>query len=772
MGGSSSQTIGYRYFMGLHMAICHGPVNSINAVYVGKRLLGEGEGTSGITTPITSNATVLINDVNLFGGDQKEGGIYGNLDIELGGSSQGANAYLTSQFGSGTPAFRGVTCVVFRGAPIDIGSVFNLTSFANPEGGGYITAMTPYPKAWAFEVTDIPGGSLNPTKQNINNGSANGAHIIYESLTDPDWGLGYSDADIDLDSFSAAADTLFDEGFGLSLIYSQQSTMEEFIRHVLTHINAVLYPDRQSGKFKLVLIRDDFGDGAGLPVFDESNIASLDFFERPAFAELVNEITINYRKRGDLEDSSITAQDLASIQAQEGIISQTSSFPGIDSADIASRVAVRELRQSSTPLARVRLIANREAWNVNPGDVIKLSWGAYGISEVILRVTAMDYGSLESGLIRIDAIEDVFGLPQNSYITPTDTGWTDTVGPPIVAPSSRLIELPYYVIHTTFTQAEAGAVTSDSAYLQAVTETPSQTTFNVQLNTRIGANDFQPVADGSLTPTAQLANNLNFEDKVNISIVNIKNSNAITPNSYAYLNNEVLRVNSIDLVNNQITIGRGYLDSIPRSHLANDIIYFADGNSAIDPTIYVNGDNVDAKLLTQTSRGILPITNAPTQNITMVGRQSRPYNAAQVRINGQYFPTAFTEEFTIVVTWTHQDRTQQLVVGGQDWYEISLGSPEAGVTYTVEYYNNTTSALLYSEAGLTTTQSSFTPAGGTGTTLDIRIEVYTVRDNEQSLNTFSHVVSYTKPIGIRTLRNASNPTDIRVTQNGDRRITR
>lgn len=763
--------------MGLHMAICHGPVTSVNRVYIGKRLLGEGTGTSGIVNPITSNSTILLSDIDMFGGEKKEGGIYGNMDIELGSDTQIQNTYLTSQYGVNTPAFRGVTCAVFRGAAA--GSESNTKLVANPGGGGYITAMTPYPKPWAFEVTDIPGGTFNPSAQIINPevvgtetiGSANGAHLIYDALTNADWGLGYTEGDLDLPSFTNAANVLFTEQFGLSLIYAQQSTMDEFIRQILTHINAVLYPDRESGKFKLVLIRDDF-DAQAAPLFNESNIASLEFFERPAFAELVNEITISYRRRGDLEDSSITAQDLASVQAQDGIVSQTSDFSGIDNADIAARVAIRELRQLSTPLARVRLIANREAWNVNPGDVIRFSWEAYGISEVVLRVTGMDYGTLESGLVRIDAIEDIFGLPANSYITPVETGWTDSVLPPVAAPSSVLMELPYYVIQTTFSSADAEAVLQEDAYLQAATETPNDVTFNVQLNTRTGSNDFLPVIDGQLTPTAQLVSGLNQTDTTNIPIKNIKFSGSIVINGYAYLNNEVLRIDSVDLTNNLISVGRGYLDSLPQSHLTNDVIYFADSNDAVDPTLYSDGDSVDAKLLTQTSRGILTLADAPTQNLTMVGRQFKPYNAAQIRINGSYFPTAFIDDVFINATWAHQDRTQQLVVGGQDWYNVSLGSPEQGVTYTIEFYDNDTSTLLLSQTGITETMFSFTPSTAVGVLINIRMELYAVRDGEQSLRTFSHTFAYTKPIGVRTLRNASDPADVRVTQNGDRRVTR
>ena len=57
----------------------------------------------------------------------------------------------------------------------------------------------------------------------------NPAHIIYECLTDRTWGRGYSSAEIDDASFRAAADTLYAENFGLSILWDQQQDIEAFI---------------------------------------------------------------------------------------------------------------------------------------------------------------------------------------------------------------------------------------------------------------------------------------------------------------------------------------------------------------------------------------------------------------------------------------------------------------------------------------------------------------------------------------------------------------
>ena len=529
MGGSSSQTIGYRYFMGLHMAVCHGPVDSINQIYVGKRSLE--------ISPQTGNATVQLSQKDLFGGDKKEGGILGDLDVEFGAGGQAVNSYLFDQFGANTPAFRGVTCAVFRETTLT-----GFQDYTSNSGGGYIAAMSPYPKPWAFDVTDIPGGSFNPTKQDIS-GGANGGHIIYDCITDSDWGLGASN--IDNASFTTATTALHTEGLSLSMIYAQQSKIETFIQEVLDHINGVLYTDRTTNNFVLKLIRDDF-DAGSLQVFDETNIVSLMSFERPAYSDLVNEVVFSYRKQGAFDDSTITVQDLASIQAQGAIVSQTSSFSGIDTDANAAIIAARELKQLSTPLARAKLLVNREGWNLNPGDVIKLSWSAYGVVQIILRIINVNYGSLDSGVVLIDTVEDIFGLPENSYIAPVSTGWSDEVAQPVAAPSSVAYELPFFVIQTTFSVADIALLTTNTGRVQVVNENTATAAFNIVLKTRTGASDFEEVAEGQFTPTATLNGALNRTDKLSIPVNNFKGgAGGVTVGSYAYLNGESLRIDDV-----------------------------------------------------------------------------------------------------------------------------------------------------------------------------------------------------------------------------------
>ena len=91
-----------------------------------------------------------------------------------------------------------------------------------------------------------------------------------------------------------------------------------------------------------------------------------------------------------------------------------------------------------------------------------------------------------------------------------------------------------------------------------------------------------------------------------------------------------------------------------------------------------------------------------------------------------------------------------------------------GVLYEVRYYDDAGAILLFTDSNISGTTSSFTPASAVGVPFDVRIEMDAIRDATfANTTTFSHVVTFTKPLGIRVLETG---TDDRVTEVGDRRI--
>jgi hypothetical protein len=124
-GKGGDVTIGYRYNLGMHMALAHGPFDNVNEIKVDGRVawVGLNEGT-----------TITVNAPTLFGGDKREGGVSGDVDMEFGGSAQLPNDYLSSVLPGANPAYRGVACAVLKQAYM---------------------GNNPYLKPWSFRASRI-----------------------------------------------------------------------------------------------------------------------------------------------------------------------------------------------------------------------------------------------------------------------------------------------------------------------------------------------------------------------------------------------------------------------------------------------------------------------------------------------------------------------------------------------------------------------------------------------------------------------------------------
>lgn len=130
--GSKKTTIGYKYYMGLHMGLCRGPIDAIRQIRVGNKVAWTGK--------ITSNQTLQISQPKLFGGELQEGGIDGTLHVMFGQRDQPRNDALAAMLGGLVSAFRGVVTTFFD---------------------GYVCAMSPYPKEWSYMVQKTKAGWHN-----------------------------------------------------------------------------------------------------------------------------------------------------------------------------------------------------------------------------------------------------------------------------------------------------------------------------------------------------------------------------------------------------------------------------------------------------------------------------------------------------------------------------------------------------------------------------------------------------------------------------------
>lgn len=684
MGKKKKVTIGYRYLMGLHMALARGPLDEIVEIRVGDRIAWQGS--------VTGNADVQINKPDLFGGDDKEGGIDGTLAVLMGAKTQPVHSGLADMLGGLVPAFRGVATVFFD---------------------GLVCAMGPYPKPWAFRVRRSQqgwhGGNVwYPGKATISLASGavqamNPAHILYQVYTDPRMGRGLPPSRLDAASWQAAADTFYAEGFGLCLKWAREDEIEKFAQVVLDHVGASVYTSRNTGLITLLPTRDDY-DVDALPHFThDSGLLAIDEDESASAQDGANEVVVKYRDPITKEDKSVRAKNLGAIHAADGVTrSTTLELLGIPTADLALRAAQRELRLSSGYVRRFKLRLDRRGADIVPGGVFTISDAKRGIAKMVLRAGRCEYGTITDGTVTIAAVQDVFGLPATSYITPEPPGYVPPVATPTAIAQRRVFEAPYRELVQAIGSAEAQALDPTAGFIMVAAVAPGALARSYEVAARVGGSgDFQTVAlDGPFCPSAVLSAEL-LPGATSATLVGAVALGRVALGTAALLGDEIVRVDALNAQTGAITLGRGCADTTPKLHASGTRIYFYDDYSAQVGVEYTQGLTIQAKLRTRTSIGLLALDDAPTDSCAIAGRASRPYPPARVRVNGAAWPDTFTGELT--VSWAHRNRTTQA--------DLLLDTEAAGtslpvdVTYRLRIYTDTTLRRTYS--GLTGTSQTY-----------------------------------------------------------------
>lgn len=713
MGSSKKQTVGHRYLFGLHMGLSRGPLDEIVEIRVGDREAWKGT--------INKTSRIFINKPDLFGGDKGEGGIKGWLDVLMGGAPQAVLPMLGALHGTPTPAFRGVTTQYFD---------------------GQIAANNPYPKPWKMRVRRALAGwdgvAWYPEKAVIAlaNGAIramNPAHILVECLTNRDWGRGLDRGVLDEASYRAAADTLHAEGFGLCLRWNRQSSIADFMQVVIDHVGAAQYTDRSTGRLTLRLLRDDYRV-EDLPVFDyESGLLAIEEDEGAAQDGSINQLIVTWYDPIKDEERQIRVEDLAGIQATGGVASSTTDYKGLPTAELAGRVATRDLTIACSGLKRLKLRFDRRGGVLAPGGVFRIRDPFRGVDNLVLRVGTFDDGKLAEGAITVVAVQDVFGLPATAYLEPQPPVWTPPDRIPQPSPNRRLMEASYRDLATTLNAAALAAVPVDAGAVLAVAEQATGLALNYVLTTRVGSGEFTEADVGDWCPTALLADAMDAT-ATTVQLASGRGLDQITAGTAALVEDEIVRVVAVDPQAQTATLARGCADTVPVPHAVGDRIWFFDDFAANDPTDYSVGETVQAKLLTRTSSAQLDPALAPADSIKLAQRQARPYPPGDLKLNGLRYPASIDGD--LVLAWAHRDRrlqADQLVDHGQG----SIG-PEAGTAYVLRLLDAIAGQALDSPAAMTGT-SYASPLRGA---YRVRAEIGATRDGLSSWQNAGHTFDF------------------------------
>lgn len=691
MGSKSPKMEVTQYYMSIHYGLCIGPVDEISRIQIDKK--------DAWTGSVTNSVDIAINKSELFGGLKKEGGAQGTATYLSGDSLQSFPEILAAKLGltkDTCPAYRGLSSIFFHNGQAlgydngelpqtPLGEVIRMFGGGGAGNGGfYWRANTPYlPGTWVT-VKRRPRG-LDTATAMIGD-DANGAHIIYECLTNTDWGMGGSPQAINIQSFLDSAQTLFNEGLGMSLLWTQQETIENFITNVINHIEGVLFVNPRDGLITLKLIRADYNE-ADLFVINPDN-AKLSNFARKLWGETTNEIVVSWTNPESEETETVTIQDLGNIAMQGGVVSSPKDYKGIRNADTAMMVAARDLRVASSPLASCEAIVNRDAWETVPGSVVKVTWPEHGMEEVVMRVGNVDYGKTSDSAIRVQLVEDVFSLPQAHYVTPPSSEWIDPSETPAPMVWSLAMTMPYFWVRNLADDTTTGSypqVVSAVLGAQPGSDT-KEFLLAYEAANPAGEIEWQAGAQLAITSRGYIDNALPFASTSTVAINDLTQGLGVTVGSFGVLGTndadmELVVVTSMN--GNALSINRGVLDTTPKEWAAGTPIWFVDSESIIaDAEIRVGGQDVEYRLLTITSKGMLPVSDAPTLEATLTERPWLPSRPANVKINGIANGLVdAVEAAAITVTWSNRNREMEDAVVLR-WNEATV-NPESGQTTTI-----------------------------------------------------------------------------------------
>lgn len=545
----------------------------------------------------------------------------------------------------------------------------------------------------------------------------NPAHVIYDSLT---YLQGEPVGSIDDSSFRAAADVLYAEGFGICTRYNHdKESVEQFRQRILDLIGAEC--SRYGGKWYLDLIRKLTPDQiAALQLLGDDDI--LDWEEDvTTIDDMVNQVSVKwFDPLSKQERITAPVHALAAINAMGTVSAEVKQYPEVPYENLANRMAARDLLNKSTPTRRLRLTTNRKPYRLRKGQPFLLQAPKRGVANMVCRVAEIDRGTLQSGAIKLVAVQDVFAMPSTTYVE----------GQPVVPPPSQdprpiqhqvLFEAPYLELAGILSSGDLAALDTDAGYIIAAAARPAGGA-GYALLTRPAGGAFDRIGTFDWCPSAVVVEGAGYTGST-FTLASGSLLDRVEVGTTALWGHELVRVDSAPHPGTgAVTLARGCGDTVAQRHEPGERIYFFDAWGATDGNEYTVAETVEAKLLSRTGTQEQAESQATLLSVTLDQRAARPYPPAYLRINGESDPEAPAGSLNL--EWAHRDRTMQAdqVV---DQLVGSIG-PEPGTTYTLRAFLN---GSLHTElTGITDTTATWDPAAG-GL---VRIELVAVRGGLES----------------------------------------
>ncbi|MFC3724412.1 phage tail protein [Neoaquamicrobium sediminum] len=700
-GGDSTPYIDYH--LSFHLGFCTGPVDSLEGIWMkDKEVHGE---------QMLGGDMVAVDKPELFGGNQREGGVKGNIHFRDGNFAQLVPGAFASRVGldvEDTPAFRGIASLYFFG----------------PDDSGGFKVSANYPTvppvkarfrrgSWSLGATHAiienviePEDEEDEDSEPVVRHDSNGSHIIYECLVDRIWGMGGAPSLIDAQSFRDAAETLFNEKFGLSMKWVRSTTIEAFVQEILDHINALFFFNPGTGLATLKLLRNDY-DRDNLPDLGPSN-SRLITFRRKLWGETANEIVVTWTNPLSEEEETITYQSLGNIAMQGEVVNEGRNYYGVRSPTVASEICARDIVSASYPLAMATVEVDRRQWKVLPGDVVNFTWPVegYGIGRIIMRVMEIDYGKPAEGKMRLELVEDVWGLDSAEFLgPPPESEWKNPDQDPEdpiyeFAIPTKFAAAPYPVVQTLAGRFYDPSDDDYPVIVVAIMSTPTTQMSDLQ---RIvvwkpgilpnGDPGYVSIGERNLTGKANTTIALIPESISIVTFANLVGGEGPVEGGFVLVGDrDEFGAELIQLLHylgdGQWEVARGVIDTIPRAWPSMTPVWFLGPDFyAFDWNEPLADTTLDYRIQPRTSEGVRDLSGVTVQFTEHPARHYFPFRPANVKVDGVDFGIVDHSQdhnprvWEIPVTWSSRHRKNEDVII-RKWDEPPV-APEPGQTTSV-----------------------------------------------------------------------------------------
>lgn len=704
---SKKVTVGYKYHIGLDLCWGLGGEHTVvlRKLWSDKYVFWSGTQSAA--------GTLNVNLPNLFGGEEQRGGMIGSIDFYPGSFTETRNTYLAQKADPDVPAYIGQCRTVFRGS-------------ASTQSSGFYFGTTTSVNAISAELSRY-STYIHPTYSIMPNGlDVNPMELLYAGFTDKFGMPGISTTNIDMPSWQACAQQLYNEGFGMSLLVQQSITGKDLCEEVLRIADGILYQDTDSGKIIARLIRNDY-DLEDLPVLDQSIVKELVNLNKTTWEQTYNQCRVTFKDRAnEYADRAATAQDFANINFQQRVKNIDISVPGCFVNDEANDLAARQLSLLSVPLFQMELRCNRKASLMKPGDVFIFNWAPYGISNMVMRVQKIDKGTLQDGTVTINCVQDRFATALAVFAPPTGSGWTpiDTSAQPVA--TRRFFEVPKW-----FWQFFNVSPAETQAAWYVAAKPPGSASVGMDIETSVNGSYSDVVTSGEDYPyngsfvlqtafpatdgfTEGYSSTGFVAELVDLpaELIDQAGSFDSTAQWLCLINDEWMQV--ADIINNGDgsyqfrNVYRGLLDSAFGSHSIGNRGYLIKQSDGLLSNFTTSTGTFYGRIRDITPQDTLAANLALTNTVAANQRAQRPAPPDYVTLNGSRTPAAALNSNSIDLAWRHRNRNTQTIIP----YNSSSETPEAGVDYVYQTRLNGGAWSSVVSAGSGTTASI--PAPGPG----------------------------------------------------------